>query len=85
MTLKDIAEDEKKEGLHPKYDMELQQEESEREEQHTPQLSIKSNTPTMRRNNNCSSLTIHDTLEQGVYTPNINFGNGLTQDYIKHQ
>jgi hypothetical protein len=84
MTMKDI-EDEKKEGLHPKYDVELQKEEQNYDkQQHTSQSSTQSKTPTMRRNNNCSNANTNKTLEQDVNTPDVNFGNGLTQYYIKH-
>jgi hypothetical protein len=86
MTQKDI-EDEKSEGLHPKHDVELQQEiiGENKEERNTTQTSTtNTNTPNMRSNNNRSNINTLDTLEQDVKTPDLNFGNGLTQHYIKH-
>jgi hypothetical protein len=78
MTQKDI-EDEKSEGLHPKHNIELQQDtigENEEGQNTTQSSTITTNTPNMRSNNNCSNINFHDTLEQDVKT--------LTQHYIKH-
>jgi hypothetical protein len=78
MTERDVQK-EKEEGLNPMHDRELQQEFSD--EQQATATSINQG-PTMRVNNN-SNVASHGTLE-GINTHDINFGNGLTQYYIKN-
>jgi hypothetical protein len=82
MTLKDL-EEEKATGLHPGYDSQLQQEDNTNNI--TPvATSINSPSPNMRRHNKSFHVNNYVTLEGNVITPDINFGNGLTQHYIKN-
>jgi hypothetical protein len=82
MTLKDL-EEEKAAGLHPGYDSQLQQEDNSNNI--TPMAtSINSPSPNMRRHNKSFHVNNNVTLEGNVITPDINFGNGLTQHYIKN-
>jgi hypothetical protein len=83
MTPKDI-EDEWVAGLHPGYDNNLQQEQENYNETTSMTISTNSSLPYMRRNNKSFHINNNVTLEGNVNTPDINFGNGLTQHYIKH-
>jgi hypothetical protein len=83
MTAKDI-EDEWVAGLYPGYDEELQQEQENNNDTTSMTIPINNNLPNMRRNNKSFHVNNTVTLEGNVNTPDINFGNGLTQHYIKH-
>jgi hypothetical protein len=75
MTIKDI-EQEKEEGLNPMYDEVFQQYEQ------AEIINNRKQGPNMRINTT-SNVACHGTLED-IKTHDINFGNGLTQYYIKN-
>jgi hypothetical protein len=76
MTPNDVQK-EKEEGLNPMYDVELQQEFLDEEADTNDNQG-----PSMRVNNN-SNVASRGTLED-INTHEVNFGNGLTQYYIKN-